>query len=160
MSMFQRTAPEPTDHADVIAPDELIPFVVLALSLPEPVEGWDAFLAAHNITVAEDDLGRASVARSAAKLLLAERRQAEALAREVMERQEQRFIEQDQQQRAELYKGVPWHQVPYGVSPALAMAEAGKAAEPKRRSLMDDFWNRETPDAIPQVFGPTPDGSE
>jgi hypothetical protein len=161
-NMFH-TAPaaEPT-HGDVgtivPTPDDLIPLVVLALSLPEPVEGWTAYLAAHNVVVAEDDIGRPSVARSAARLLLAERRQAEARAREVAERQEQRFIEQDQQRRAELYKGVPWYEIPLGVNPAAAMAQAAKEAAPRRRTPVDDFWGRDVPNEIPAVFGPTPGG--
>jgi hypothetical protein len=75
-----------------------------------------------------------------------------------MERQEQRFIEQDRQWREQVYKGVPEYQIPFGVHPATAMLQAAKDASPRRRSLVDDFWGRDTPNAIPQVFGPTPGG--
>jgi hypothetical protein len=48
--------------------DELIPLSVLELDLEPPsVGGWRPYLADRGVAVVEDDLGRASVARSDAR---------------------------------------------------------------------------------------------
>jgi hypothetical protein len=56
--------------------------------LPEPAGGWVAYLAGRGIEVITDDIGRDAISRDDARLLIAERRAAEARKREVAERQE------------------------------------------------------------------------
>jgi hypothetical protein len=50
----------------------------------------------------------------------------------MLERQEQRFIEQEAQRQAGLHRGVPWYAIPDGVAPAAAMLQASKDAQPRR----------------------------
>jgi hypothetical protein len=52
-----------------------------------------------------DDIGRFAVARSDAKALISERRQAEARAREVAAQQEAKFIEADRVARSQIWAG-------------------------------------------------------
>jgi hypothetical protein len=54
-----------------------IPLSHLALDLDEPIEGWESFLAAKGIEVAEDHLGRPSVGRHILTRLLDEQRERE-----------------------------------------------------------------------------------
>ena len=50
---------------DVVVPsEELVPLVVLELSLDAPGEGWATYLADRGISITIDDIGRAAVARS------------------------------------------------------------------------------------------------
>ena len=117
--------------------DDTIPVSVLALDLGEPAEGWDAFLAAHNVTVAEDDLGRPAVARSAARMLLAERRAAEARAREVMARQEAEAVAADQERRARIWKGLSADQIPVGMTLGELFAATDREGRPRRKNPVE-----------------------
>jgi hypothetical protein len=121
------------ESAPAVVPcDHPVPLSELALTLPVPSEGWPAFLAAHNVDVVSDDLGRDAVTRAAARMLIAgyhAEEERKALLRQDAER---RAVEQDKARRAQLYKGIPWYEIPPGVSPALAMAQAAKDAEPRR----------------------------
>jgi hypothetical protein len=54
----------------------------------------------------------------------------------------QEAVEADQARRAQLYKGVPWYKIPDGVSPAQAMAQAGRDAEPRRVSPMQEWLDQ------------------
>jgi hypothetical protein len=119
-------------------PAEPVPLVVLELSLDAPGEGWSNFLAARGIEIVEDDLGLASITRSDARMLIAERREAEAHAREVAARQEQAAIERDRAFRAALPTGLHWTDIPVGVSAADVWAQQEKDAKPKRRTPLED----------------------
>ena len=91
-----------------------------------------------------------------ARQLFDERREAEARAREIARRQEQAAVEADQQWRAQLPNGLPWHALPHGVSPAEAWAQAEKDARPKRRSVLEEALAGEA-----MTFHPIgPDGNE
>jgi hypothetical protein len=57
---------------------QLVPLTHLSLDLDPPLDGWPEFFAERNIEVAEDDLGRPSVARRVLAELLAEREVEEA----------------------------------------------------------------------------------
>lgn len=129
------SAPEPIH--DLVVADDPIPLSVLALDLPEPGEGWAAFLAAHNITVSADDIGRPSVARADAKMLLAERRQADEAAQRKREAAEWEAIEADQRRRAQIWRGVPFDQMPPGM-PAAVMLQVAHDAEPRRVSPVEE----------------------
>ena len=54
--------------------DALIPLSHLALDLPQPPEGWGAYLGRRSIPFLPDDLGRDSIRRGDAKRLLDEQR--------------------------------------------------------------------------------------
>jgi hypothetical protein len=68
--------------------DQLIPLSELALDLDAPGGGWPAYLVARGVPILEDDIGRPSIARSDARQLFVERRESEARARELRERQD------------------------------------------------------------------------
>jgi len=72
----------------VRVPEMLIPLSVLLLDLEPSTAGWAADLAVKGIAIHLDDLGRASIARSEARRLIAEKR--ESLARH-HQMEEQRF---------------------------------------------------------------------
>jgi hypothetical protein len=57
-----------------LGPAELVPLSVLELDLPAPGDGWAAHLAHRGVEIVLDDIGRAAVARSDARMLFAERR--------------------------------------------------------------------------------------
>jgi hypothetical protein len=138
--MFRNTVPvaEPV-HDDVMPPaTEVIPLSVLQLDLGEPSTGWASHLADRDIEIVLDDLGRASVARSDARQLFDERREAEAHAREVAARQEREAVERDRAFRAALPTGLHWTDIPVGATAADLWAANEKDARPKRRTVLQD----------------------
>jgi hypothetical protein len=127
-------------HDEVISTvdEEPVPLSHLGLDLDVPAIGWVAYLTGRGVSVLVDDLGRDSISRVDAKQLLDERRQAEIRRREVAERQEQQAIEADRQWREHLNPGLPWYEIPPGVSAAELWAAAEKDAKPKRRTPLED----------------------
>jgi hypothetical protein len=122
--------------------EPLVPISILELDLPTaPAVGWPAYLAEKGITVLTDDLGRLCVARGDAKRLFDEHREAVARRREVMARNEQKAIEADRLQRAQIWGGVRADSLPVGVSAGDAMAQAAKDAQPKRQSPMEEAFS-------------------
>jgi hypothetical protein len=114
---------------DVIEhPADPIPLSVLALDLGEPPTGWASHLADRDIAVVIDDVGRRAVSRSDARALVTESHENELRLREVGERQEQAAVEADRVRRAALPKGLPWYELPDGVSAAQMWAAAEKDA--------------------------------
>ena len=126
--MFRNTASAETGEIDVIDVADLIPLSHLALDLDPPAVGWAAYLTGRGIEIVHDDIGRKAISRGDAKRLFDERRDNEARAREVMARQERAAVQKDEQFRAALPRGLAWHQVPMGLTPAQAMA----ASDPDR----------------------------
>jgi hypothetical protein len=124
--------------------DEPIPLSVLELDLPVPAIGWSAGLAEKGISTVLDDLGRLCVARSDARRLFDEHREAEVRRREVMAQNERAAEEKDREWRAQLHPGIPWHRMPDGVPPVVAMTAAAKAEQPRR-----------TPSQVEWMFGET-----
>jgi hypothetical protein len=155
-----KTAPAAESAPDdvVKAPADLISLVELGLSLDKPAEGWSNFLAARGVEIVEDDLGRDAIARSDARQLFDERREAEAYAREVAARQEQRFIEFDEQRRARLWGGIPSDYLPPGVAPAAVMLQAVRDTQPKRMSPLQEALAGES--LTFHSFAPTPEEAE
>ena len=143
-----RTAAQPaavTEAAlDVKVPFELIPLSVLSLDLEAPPIGWATELAARGVEIVLDDLGRPAIARADARQLFAEAAAAEVRQREVAERNERAAIEKDREFRAGLNKGIPWHHLPDGVSPAEAMAAADRATRPKRLTPLQEALSGES----------------
>jgi hypothetical protein len=112
----------------------LIPVSHLELDLPAPVAGWGAALIERGIEVTVDDVGRPAISRADARQLFDEHREAEDRKREVVERQEQRAIEQDRAFRAQLWGGVPADHLPVGATPASVMLAAAKDSLPRRQT--------------------------
>jgi hypothetical protein len=121
-----------------MAAGEPIPLSVLELDLPRPSVGWAAGLAEKGVDIVTDDLGRLCVARVDARRLFDEQREAEARKRETLARIEQEAIEKDRAFRAQLPKGLAWHQIPSGLSPAMAMV-AGDPDRRQRKSVAAAF---------------------
>jgi hypothetical protein len=158
ITMFSRSpaAADPPTHVDVVSSEELIPLSVLALDLPAPGEGWAAHLAHRGVEIVLDDIGRAAVARGDARRLFTEQREAEAANRERAAAMERAAVEQDRQWRAQLPGGVPWYQIPDGVLPVVAMTQADRDAQPRRRSLLEESLSGSAMTFHPIV----PDGDE
>jgi hypothetical protein len=132
----------PPTHHGVEPSEQPVPLVELELSLGAPaVGGWDVYLAGHGVPVVADDLGRPAVARTAARMLIAERREAEARSREKAAERERQLVERDRQFRASLGRGIPADAIPAGMTYAEAVASAeldGQAYRP-RASVMEDL---------------------
>ena len=155
--MFRNTLPSPLADTDVIEhPADLIPLSHLELDLPAPQLGWPAYLAGRDIVVTIDDIGRLSVSRDVARQLLTEHSEAEARNREVMERREQQFIQQDQLRRASLPSGIPAGMVPDGMTGAETMILAGEKRRPRsvHEQLLEKELSHTEPELIYQSFGP------
>jgi hypothetical protein len=119
--------------------EPLIPLSHLALDLVDaPASGWTVWLAERGIAVAFDDLGRPSIARADAKQLLDDQRQNEIRRQDLAAQTERELVERDRAWRATLHPGLPWYEVPPGVLPVVAMTEAAKAEQPKRRTVLQD----------------------
>jgi hypothetical protein len=118
---------------------ETVPVSHLALDLGEPgepAEGWADFLAARNVEVTLDDIGRMAVSRDAARQLLTEKRDREAEQARRRKLLEARQVADDQIRRASIWGGLSADLIPPGVTPAAAMVAADKAARPKRQSVL------------------------
>jgi hypothetical protein len=140
--MFRSTAP--VAEAGQIEQDchrgdnaDLIPCSYLGLDLPEPTVGWQHYLSNRSIQIVSDDLGRDCINRADVRLLLDERREAEARRLEAIQRQEQLAIEAYQTQYASIWRGVSADHMPAGVAPAAAMLQSAKDAEPKRTTPLE-----------------------
>jgi hypothetical protein len=151
------TEPAPVE----VAPAEPVPISVLSLDLAEPpVGGWAAYLKGRGIEVVTDDIGRESVSRSDARMLLAEQAEAEVRKREIMERNEQRMAAADQAWRAGLHKGVPWYRLPDGMSPGEAMAFAEAEAN-RHKSTWESLMEAElTGSPNSMVYQPFPNDAD
>jgi hypothetical protein len=112
-------APDAVDHPAV--PTEPVPLSVLELDLPAPTTGWLIELDRRNIEIVLDDLGRTSIARADAKMLLDEQRENERRQREAAEARDRAAVEADKAWRSQLSRGVSWLDMPPGVAPAAAM---------------------------------------
>ncbi|HLM23225.1 MAG TPA: hypothetical protein VK390_17100, partial [Propionibacteriaceae bacterium] len=119
-------------------PADLVPLVVLELSLAAPVEGWAIYLADRGISITINDIGRASVSRSDARQLLTEQREAEVRRREKAAELERQAVERDRAWRAQLGGGIPAYAIPDGVAPAAAMLQAAVDARPRRTSVLQE----------------------
>jgi hypothetical protein len=95
------------------------------------------------LKVVVDDIGRRAVSRDDARQLIAERREAEARQRVVMERRERLLIEADRLRRASLPTGIPAHLVPDGLRPTEAMMLAGESSAPRAKSVHEQLLERE-----------------
>jgi hypothetical protein len=85
-----------------------------------------------------DDLGRRCVTRQVARELFTERTTAEQRQREVAAAAHRHAAELDEQFRAQLRGGIPASEVPDGVTVVDLRMQAGKDAQPKRRSVLQE----------------------
>jgi hypothetical protein len=125
------------DHAD------LVPVSHLSLDLPDQSD-WHAYLAGRNIEIVEDAIGRASIASGAARMLIAEECQRGQLRREKAAEAERLAVEADERFRAGLPKGLPWYELPDGVSFVEAAAAAEAAGHPRRTPTRGEWLFGET----------------
>jgi hypothetical protein len=149
--------------------NELIPLSVLELDMAPPsTGGWSAYLAGYGIAVVEDDIGRLSIARGAARHLLAEHREAEAREVERLRRHreetERQAIERDEKFRAG-HPGIPAGTFPEGVDPVAAQIQAEKDADPRIGGMQEELWGRKfgraaTADEASFVYHPVQRGEE
>ena len=118
--------------------DELITLSVLELDCPSPPGGWVSELARRGIVVQEDDLGRAAIARVAARGLLTEHRENEARKARHRAEMERQAVEADRAFRAQLPRGIPVDAVPEGLTAAqLMMLSDPTGEEQERESVLE-----------------------
>jgi hypothetical protein len=147
-----RPSPEfQSPEKETLKPSEVIPLVVLELSLAPPVE-WAAFLADRGMSITIDDIGRPSVSRSDARLLLTEQREAEVRRRERAAELERQAVEQDRLRRASLPAGIPAGMIPDGLAPAEAMVLAGESSGPRAKSVREQLLECELGSGESLVF--------
>ena len=144
--MFHKAAsPAPVVEPapDVVLPADLVPLSHLELDLPAPTLGWPAYLSSRDIAVVNDDIGRAAIARSDARLLISEHHADETRQAEMRAAAEQRAVHADQKWRASFGQGV---EVPAGMTYAEAVRSAELDAQsyrPRRRSLVEDLLSND-----------------
>jgi hypothetical protein len=139
--MFRNVpAAEITETADdAVASADLIPLSVLALDFGGvPAEGWPAFLGRRAIAFVPDDIGRDSIRRSDAQMLLHEQRASQLRAAKLRQLAEAEAVEADQLRRAQIWQGVPADHMPPGVPPAAAMLQTARDAQPKRTTPLEE----------------------
>jgi hypothetical protein len=132
-----------TDTEKVSTPvtlSDLIPLSVLSLDLQPPQEGWTVYLEGRGIAVVTDDIGRLAVARSDARQLFAEKREAEAKARAHAVEVKLQMIEADRLRRAQLGTGISAAAL-NGMSYGEAVQEAELNSRPysPRASVVEDL---------------------
>jgi hypothetical protein len=130
---------------------------VLQLDLEPPsVGGWAAYLTGRGIAIVLDHIGRSAISSADARQLLDEQREAEAHAREVMERREAQLIQQDRLRRANMPTGIPASVVPDGMTAAEAMMLTAEPRRPRsvREQLLEKELSHRGPELIYQSIGP------
>jgi hypothetical protein len=132
-----------------------VPISVLSLDLDEPVGGWVAYLTGRAVEVLADDLGRPSISRADARQLFDEHREAEVRKQEVLRRQEEAAVEADRVFRSQLPVGLSWLDIPEGSSAAEVWRAAELAAQPRRRSMLEEALSSDT-----LTYHPLPKGDE
>src|SRR5215203_3880588 len=138
--MFRVAAALPVE--DVADPwSDLLPLSLLSLEMAAP-DDWRPYLEARGVAVVRDDVGRDSVSRSDARLLLAEHRDMVAREQEAAARRhelrEREAEERDRERRAQIWQGVPAVSFPEGVSAASVMVAAIRDSQPKRQSVLQE----------------------
>ena len=132
-----------------IDPTELVPLAQLCVEgfgyshplVVTPRDAVDALAAQLDGEVVLDDLGRRCVSREAARRLFTERAEAERRQREAQQRHEEELAEQAANNRPR--GGIPADRIPDGVSPAAAMLQAARGAEPRRRTPLEEAFDND-----------------
>jgi hypothetical protein len=97
------TAPPNRDDSSHLEP---VPLSVLELDLSAPTEGWATYLADRGISITIDDIGRIGLSEWC-PATPHRAREAEVRRREKAAELERQAVEQDQQRRAQIWRGVP-----------------------------------------------------
>jgi hypothetical protein len=143
--MFSKTTPA----AEVIStvekePSEpLVPLSHFALDHPQPPEGWSNFLGRRGITLRPDDIGRDSIRRSDAQMLLHEQRAEQLRQRKLAALRQEQEEEADKLRRSQIWTGLSADAIPIGVHPAAAMLQASKDARPRRSTPLEHALSNE-----------------
>jgi hypothetical protein len=136
--MFRSTPVDVATAHEVVVPEEnVIALSVLQLDLQQPPEGWAAYLGRRGITLRPDDIGRDSIRRSDAQMLLHEQRASELRAVQLRQLAEAEAVEDDKRRRALIWKGVSATALPEGVSASSVMLQAAKDSEPRRTTPLE-----------------------
>src|SRR5215213_6874778 len=137
--MFRSTAAAASAPGEEVAPSSLVALSVLRLEM-DPGGDWSLYLAARDVPVLTDAVGRDSVLLSDARALLAERREVLAAEREAAARRHdlREREARDRAMRAQLWGGLPAESLPVGVAPAAAMLQAAQDARPRRASVLEE----------------------
>jgi hypothetical protein len=140
--MFRSTTPvaEPA-HGVVVPEGDVIALSVLQLDLPQPPEGWPAFLGRRGVAIVPDSLGRDAIGHDAARRLLDERRADELRRARRLAVAEAEAVEADRVKFAQIWRGVSADAIPVGVQPATAMLQAAKDAQPKRSTPLEEAFS-------------------
>jgi hypothetical protein len=146
--MFRSVKPETITEVTAADPSEpvadLVPLSVLALDLADPPpEGWHLYLARRGTAITLDDIGRPSIDRGDARMLLTAKREAEAQQAQFRAEQDRRAEQQDRLHRASLPAGIPAGLIPDGLAPAEAMVLAGESSGPRAKSVHEQLLESE-----------------
>ena len=137
--MFRSTPVDVATAHDVVVPEEdVIALSVLQLDLPQPPEGWAAYLGRRGIAIVPDSLGRDAIGHDAARRLLDERRADELRRARHLAVAEAEAVEADRVKFAQIWRGVDASAIPEGVQPATAMLQAARDSLPKRSSVLEE----------------------
>ena len=101
-------------------------------------------MAGGGITLRPDDIGRDSIRRSDAQMLLHEQRANEIRAAKHRQLAEAEAVEADERRRASIWKGLAADQIPVGVHPAAAMLQTARDAQPKRQTPLEEAFSGST----------------
>ena len=127
-----------TDTPDLIALSALVgegfgydsPYITTPRDAIDALAGW------LGDDVIVDDVGRRCVTRAVARRLFTERAELEQRQRAALQRRDAEFEELAAANRA--WGGVPADAIPDGVTPAAAMLQAAKDAEPRRTTPLHE----------------------
>ena len=121
----------------------LIPLSHFELDHPRPGEGWSSFLGRRGMTLRPDDIGRDSIRRSDAQILLHEQRANELRAAKRRQVAEAEAVEADQRRRASIWKGLDATRLPPGSRASEALLAAARDAQPRRQSVLQHALSNE-----------------
>jgi hypothetical protein len=154
--MFRSTPIDVATAHDVVVPEEdVIALSVLALDLPQPPEGWAAYLGRRGVAIVPDSLGRDAVGHDAARRLLDERRADELRRARHLAVAEAEAEAADRVKFAQIWRGVSADAFP-DARAGDVMAEAARDSLPKRRSVLEESLSNSSTMTY-RPYGPNPD---
>ena len=137
-----RSLAETVGEVAPVDPTDLVPLAELAVEgfgwgpyVATPRDAIDVLAGRFAGEVVLDDLGRRCVSRETARRLFTEREEGERRQREALARRDAELAEQAA--RNPVWTGIPAGWIPDGVSPAAAMMQADKDAQPRRQSVLE-----------------------
>ena len=150
------SVPATVPSRDELTPcDHPVPLSVLQLDVPEPPEGWVLHLGKQDVAIIPDDLGRNAVSRCDARRVLDAHRADELRRARLHTVAEAEAVEKDREYRALLPKGLQLD-LPEGASYGTLVRQAELAAQPRRRSLLEESLSGDS--MTFHSYQPTPEG--